>query len=154
MPNRYCAKNPPITSADSKVGKRSQGEAEIAIEQGETRCEGVTGPRAAKYAAKLIPLPELARRGRRRSHRRHQTGCRRGCSTDSSDRTGSIRLDQAASREQSADAHQITRLRTSDKSATQVNCASTPVCPEPHTRSALRVIHAVRNFEGLVDASV
>jgi hypothetical protein len=54
---------------------------------------------------------------------------------DPSDRTGSIRLDQAASRGQSADAHQITRLKTGDERATQVNCASTPVCPEPHPRS-------------------
>jgi hypothetical protein len=36
-----CAKNAPISSADPKVGMRSLGEAEIAIEQEETRYEGV-----------------------------------------------------------------------------------------------------------------
>jgi hypothetical protein len=43
---------------------RAQGEAEIAIEQGETRYEGVrwTTPRQIS-ANKVIPLPEPARRG-------------------------------------------------------------------------------------------
>jgi hypothetical protein len=43
---------------------RSQGEAEIAIEQGETRYEGVTWTTPRQIAAnQLIPLPEPARRG-------------------------------------------------------------------------------------------
>jgi hypothetical protein len=43
---------------------RSQGEAEIAIEQGETRYEGVTWTTRRQLASnQLIPLPEPARRG-------------------------------------------------------------------------------------------
>jgi hypothetical protein len=43
---------------------RAQGEAEIAIEQGETRYEGVmwTTPRRI-FANEVIPLPKPARRG-------------------------------------------------------------------------------------------
>jgi hypothetical protein len=43
---------------------RTQGEAEIAIEQGETRYEGVTWTTSRQIASnQLIPLPEPARRG-------------------------------------------------------------------------------------------
>ena len=43
---------------------RAQGEAEIAVEQGETRYEGVTWTTRRQIAAnQLIPLPEPARRG-------------------------------------------------------------------------------------------
>ena len=43
---------------------RVQGEAEIAIEQGDTRYEGVTWTTRSQIAAnQLIPLPEPARRG-------------------------------------------------------------------------------------------
>jgi hypothetical protein len=43
---------------------RAQGEAEIAIEQGETRYEGVTWTTPRQIAAnQLIPLPQPARRG-------------------------------------------------------------------------------------------
>jgi hypothetical protein len=43
---------------------RAQGEAEIAVEQGETRYEGVTWTTPRQIAAnELIPLPEPARRG-------------------------------------------------------------------------------------------
>jgi hypothetical protein len=43
---------------------RAQGEAEIAIERGETRYEGVTWTTRSQIAAnQLIPLPEPARRG-------------------------------------------------------------------------------------------
>jgi hypothetical protein len=46
------------------IDMRSQGEAEIAIEQGETRYEGVTWTTPHQIAAnQLIPLPEPARRG-------------------------------------------------------------------------------------------
>jgi hypothetical protein len=46
------------------IGMRAQGEAEIAIEQGETRYEGVTWTTPCQIAAnQLIPLPEPARRG-------------------------------------------------------------------------------------------
>jgi hypothetical protein len=43
---------------------RAQGEAEIAIEQGETRFEGVSWTMPRQVATnQLIPLPEPARRG-------------------------------------------------------------------------------------------
>ena len=43
---------------------RAQGEAEIAIEQGETRFEGVSWTTPRQVATnQLIPLPEPARRG-------------------------------------------------------------------------------------------
>jgi hypothetical protein len=46
------------------IGMRAQGEAELAIEQGETRYEGVTWITPHQIAAnQLIPLPEPARRG-------------------------------------------------------------------------------------------
>jgi hypothetical protein len=46
------------------IGMRAQGEAELAIEQGETRYEGVTWTTPHQIAAnQLIPLPEPARRG-------------------------------------------------------------------------------------------
>ena len=46
------------------IGMRAQGEAELAIEQGETRYEGVTWTTPHQTAAnQLIPLPEPARRG-------------------------------------------------------------------------------------------
>jgi hypothetical protein len=71
-----------------------------------------------------------------------------------SDSTGSIRLDQAASRGPLADAHRITRLKTGDKRATQVSCASTPVFRSHARAPVLRVFQTVRNSEELVDASV
>ena len=46
------------------IGMRAQGEAEIAIEQGETRYEGITWATPGQIAAnQLIPLPEPAKRG-------------------------------------------------------------------------------------------
>ncbi len=43
---------------------RAQGDAEIAVEQGETRCEGVTWTTRRQIAAnQLTPLSEPARRG-------------------------------------------------------------------------------------------
>jgi hypothetical protein len=57
MPKRYCAKDPPIGSAGLKVSMRSQGEAEIAIEQGETWYEGVAWTTRRQIVAnRLIPL--------------------------------------------------------------------------------------------------
>ena len=56
---------PPRFAAPARIiGMRSQGEAEIAIEQGETRYEGVTWTTRRQHASnQLIPLPEPARRG-------------------------------------------------------------------------------------------
>jgi len=59
-----AADQPGLTAPARIIGMRSQGEAEIAIEQGETRYEGVTWTTRRQIAAnQLIPLPEPARRG-------------------------------------------------------------------------------------------
>ena len=72
-----------LTAPARIIGMRSQGEAEIAIEQGETRYEGVTWTTRHQIAAnRLIPLPEPGQTGtdqpRRRGHRHHKPSCRRG----------------------------------------------------------------------------
>jgi hypothetical protein len=59
-----AADHPGLTAPARIIGMRAQGEAEIAIEQGETRHEGVTWTTRSQIAAnRLIPLPEPARRG-------------------------------------------------------------------------------------------
>jgi hypothetical protein len=59
-----AADHPGLTAPARIIGMRSQGEAEIAIEQGETRYEGGTWTTPRQIAAnQLIPLPEPARRG-------------------------------------------------------------------------------------------
>jgi hypothetical protein len=59
-----AADHPGLTAPARIIGMRTQGEAEIAIEQGETRYEGVTWTTPRQVAAnRLIPLPEPARRG-------------------------------------------------------------------------------------------
>jgi hypothetical protein len=59
-----AANHPGLTAPARIIGMRAQGEAEIAIEQGETRYEGVTWTTGTQIAAnQLIPLPEPARRG-------------------------------------------------------------------------------------------
>ena len=59
-----AADHPGLTAQARLIGMRAQGEAEIAIEQGETRYEGVTWTTRSQIAAnQLIPLPEPARRG-------------------------------------------------------------------------------------------
>ena len=59
-----AADHPGLTAPARIIGMRSQGEAEIAIEQGETRYEGVIWTTRRQIAAnRLIPLPEPARRG-------------------------------------------------------------------------------------------
>jgi hypothetical protein len=59
-----AADHPGLAAPARIIGMRSQGEAEIAIEQGETRYEGVTWTTPRQVAAnQLIPLPEPARRG-------------------------------------------------------------------------------------------
>ena len=59
-----AADHPGLTATARIIGMRAQGEAEITIEQGETRYEGVrwTTPRQIS-ANEVIPLPEPARRG-------------------------------------------------------------------------------------------
>jgi hypothetical protein len=59
-----AADHPGLAAPARIIGMRTQGEAEIAIEQGETRYEGVTWTTPRQIAAnQLIPLPEPARRG-------------------------------------------------------------------------------------------
>jgi hypothetical protein len=59
-----AADHPGLTAPARMIGMRAQGEAEIAIEQGETRYEGVTWTTRRQIATnQLIPLPEPARRG-------------------------------------------------------------------------------------------
>jgi hypothetical protein len=59
-----AADYPGLTAPARIIGMRSQGEAEIAIEQGETRYEGVTWTTRRQLASnQLVPLPEPARRG-------------------------------------------------------------------------------------------
>jgi hypothetical protein len=59
-----AADHPRLTAPARIIGMRAQGEAEVAIEQGETRYEGVTWTTPRQIASnQLIPLPEPARRG-------------------------------------------------------------------------------------------
>jgi hypothetical protein len=59
-----AADHPGLTAPARIIGMRAQGEAEIAIEQGETRYEGITWTTRSQIAAnQLTPLPEPARRG-------------------------------------------------------------------------------------------
>jgi hypothetical protein len=59
-----AADHPGLTAPARLIGMRAQGEAEIAIDQGETRYEGVTWTTRSQIAAnQLIPLPQPARRG-------------------------------------------------------------------------------------------
>ena len=59
-----AADHPGLTAPARTIGMRSRGEAEIAIEQGETRFEGVSWTTPRQVATnQLIPLPEPARRG-------------------------------------------------------------------------------------------
>jgi hypothetical protein len=59
-----AADHPRLAAPARVIAMRTQGEAEIAIEQGETRFEGVkwVPPQQIK-ANQIIPLPEPARRG-------------------------------------------------------------------------------------------
>jgi hypothetical protein len=61
-------RSPPITLVWllqlGVIAMRAQGEAEVAIEQGDTRFEGVSWVTQQQIAAnQVIPLPEPARRG-------------------------------------------------------------------------------------------
>jgi hypothetical protein len=90
------------------IGMRSQGEAEIAIEQGETRYEGVTWTTPRQIAAdQIIPLPEPARRGLINLAddviATTNQAVAAAAQLDPSDITRAIRLDQAASRGHSAE---------------------------------------------------
>jgi hypothetical protein len=81
-----AADHPGLTAPARLIGMRAQGEAEIAIEQGETRYEGITWTTRSQIAgqsADPAPRASPARtdQSRRRPHRHDQPGCRRGRST-------------------------------------------------------------------------
>ena len=57
------ADHPGLTAPARIIGTRSQGEAENAIEQGETGYEGVTWTTPRQRVDELVPSPEPARRG-------------------------------------------------------------------------------------------
>jgi hypothetical protein len=59
-----AADHPGLAAPARVIAMRTQGEAEVAIEQGETRFEGVTWVTPRQIAAnQVIPLPKPARRG-------------------------------------------------------------------------------------------
>jgi hypothetical protein len=59
-----AADHPGLAARARVIAMRAQGEAEVAIEQGETRFEGVRWVTPHQIAAnQVIPLPEPARRG-------------------------------------------------------------------------------------------
>jgi hypothetical protein len=59
-----AADHPGLAAPARLIAMRAQGEAEVAIEQGETRFEGVRWVTSDQLAAnQVIPLPEPARRG-------------------------------------------------------------------------------------------
>jgi len=59
-----AADHPGLAAAARVIAMRAQGEAEVAIEQGETRFEGVRWVTPQHLAAnQVIPVPEPARRG-------------------------------------------------------------------------------------------
>jgi hypothetical protein len=109
-----AADQPGLTAPARIIGMRAQGEAEIAIEQGETRYEGVTWTTRHQTAAnRLIPLPEPARRGLINladdviAATNHAVAA--AAQLDPSDMTRSVRLGQAESRGHSAESRQIIR---------------------------------------------
>ena len=108
-----AADHPGLTAPARIIGMRSQGEAEIAIEQGETRYEGVTWTTRRQIAAnRLIPLPEPARRGLINLADEVIATTNRAVAAaaqvDPSDLTRSIRSGPEARRERSVERRQIT----------------------------------------------
>ena len=109
-----AADHPGLTAPARIIGMRSQGEAEIAIEQGETRYEGVTWTTRRQIAAnRLIPLPEPARRGLINLADEVIATTNRAVAAaaqvDPSNLTRSTRSDRATDRGRSFESLQITR---------------------------------------------
>ena len=109
-----AADHPGLTAPARIIGMRSQGEAEIAIEQGETRYEGVTWTTRRQIAAnRLIPLPEPARRGLINLADEVIATTNRAVAAaaqvDPSNLTRSRRSDRATNRGRSFESLQITR---------------------------------------------
>jgi hypothetical protein len=108
-----AADHPGLTAPARIIGMRSQGEAEIAIEQGETRYEGVTwATRRQRASNQLIPLPEPARRGLINLAddvvATTNQAVAAGAHLDPSDVTRSNRSGQRAHLGRSVESHQIT----------------------------------------------
>jgi hypothetical protein len=108
------ADHPGLAGPARIIGMRSQGEAEIAIEQGETRYEGVTWTTRRQIAAnRLIPLPEPARRGLINLADEVIAATNRAVAAaaqvDPSNLTRSTRSDRATNRRRSFESLQITR---------------------------------------------
>jgi hypothetical protein len=108
-----AADHPGLAGPARIIGMRSQGEAEIAIEQGETRYEGVTWTTRRQIAAnRVIPLPEPARRGLINLADEVIATTNRavaaGAQVDPSNLTRSIRSDRATDRGRSFESLQIT----------------------------------------------
>jgi hypothetical protein len=98
------------------IGMRAQGEAELAIEQGETRYEGVTWMTPSQLAAnQLIPLPEPARRGLINLADEVIASTNQAVAAtahaDTSKLTRSMRSDHATYRGHSSESLQITRAQ-------------------------------------------
>ena len=109
-----AADHPGLTAPARIIGMRSQGEAEIAIEQGETRYEGVTWTTRRQIAAnRLIPLPEPARRGLINLADEVIATTNRAVAAaaqvDPGNLTRSLRSDRANDRRRSFESLQITR---------------------------------------------
>jgi hypothetical protein len=109
-----AADHPGLTGPARIIGMRSQGEAEIAIEQGETRYEGITWTTRRQIAAnRLIPLPEPAKRGLINLADKVIATTNRAVAAaaqaDPSDLTRMTRSDRAMNRGRSFESLQITR---------------------------------------------
>jgi hypothetical protein len=109
-----AADQPGLTAPARIIGMRAQGEAEIAIEQGETRYKGVAWTTRHQISAnRLIPLSEPARRGLINladdviAATNHAVAA--AAQLDPSDMTRPVRLGQAKSRGHSAESLQIIR---------------------------------------------
>jgi hypothetical protein len=108
-----AADHPGLTAPARIIGMRSQGEAEIAIEQGETRYEGVTWITRRQLASnQLVPLPEPARRGlinlADEVLATTNQAVAAGAQLDPGDVTRSTRSGQRAHLGRSVESHQIT----------------------------------------------
>jgi hypothetical protein len=115
-----AADHPGLTGPARIIGMRSQGETEIAIEQGETRYEGVTWTTRSQIAAnRVIPLPEPARRGLINLAGEVIATTNRAVAAaaqvDASNLTRSTRSDRATDRRRSVESPQITRPRPAPK---------------------------------------
>jgi hypothetical protein len=109
-----AADHPGLTAPARIIGMRAQGEAEVAIEQGETRYEGITWTTRSQIAAnQLIPLPEPARRGLINLAddiiATTNQAVAAAAQLDPGNVTRATRSGQRAHRGHSAESHQITR---------------------------------------------